>query len=259
MPLDVGAFALSRATARSWPSPSRSSSTAPTLACTVDRRRRRREAQGHRPALRLAASSATGTPGRTAGARTSSSCPWPPTAPRPRRRRDEGHGRRRAVEAVRRRRGVHLHAGRPRHRVHRPRRGPRGGLVDEPRPLGRADRRQRQAAQPDRRQQGHRHRPGVLARRQDARVSVDGARRLRGRQAARRCCDRRGRRAPRAMLDGSVGSLAERARLVAPTARRSTPPPQDVGQQSLFAIDVGDAARRNRCSAEGHGQRRRRA
>ena len=179
-PLDVGAFALSPD----------GKQLAVALEVFVDcadlvvhgrPRRRRREAQGHRPPLRLAALPPLGHLGGR-----------PPLAPvrgagrhvrqdaerRRADRRDEGHGRRRAVQAVRRRRGVHVHARQPRPRLHRARRRPRGSVVDQPRSVGGAARRQPEAAQPDRRQQGHRHRAGLLARRQDAGVSIDGPRRL---------------------------------------------------------------------------------
>ena len=83
------------------------------LSCTADRvaAAEKRKATGR---LYDSLLSATGTPGRTAGARTCSSLPVDMAERRPPRRRDEGHGRRQPVEAVRRRRGVHLHARQPR-------------------------------------------------------------------------------------------------------------------------------------------------
>ena len=67
------------------------------------------EQRTRRPARSTTASSSgTGTPGPTVGALTSSSF----RSGRESRRRHEGHGRRLAVEAVRRHRGVHVHPGR---------------------------------------------------------------------------------------------------------------------------------------------------
>lgn len=164
-----------------------------------------REAPGHGAALRLAAVPPLGhVEGR------------PPLAPvrrtgRGRHRRagrcDEGHGRRRTLQALRRRGRVHLHARQPRGRLHGARRRPRGGLVDQPGRLGGAARWQPEAAQPHRRQQGRRHRTGVLARRPDAGVSLDGAGRLRSRQAAHHAgrLARPERAAPRPRRD--VGSI----------------------------------------------------
>ncbi len=242
-PLDVGAFQLSP-DGKQLAVALEVFIDCADLACTGRPRRRRREAPGHRPALRLAALPALGhLEGRPAlaplrGARSKASSRTG--------RRDEGHGRRRAVEAVRRRRGVHLHAGQPRPRLHRPRRRPRGGLVDQPRPLGRAARRQPEAAQPDRRQQGHRHRAGLLARRHAARLPVDGPRRLRGRHAAHHAGElgRSQRAAPRRSPRRGIAhrtSWSGRA-----TARRSTPP-RRTSASSRSSPSTWRRARPRRC------------
>ena len=113
-----------------------------------------------------------------------------------------------------------------------------------------------QAAQPDRGEQGHRRRPGVLARRHAARLPRDGAGRLRGRPLRdhARELGRPQRAAPRPRR--GVGSLAERARLVDATARRSTRRPRTSGS-SRCSPSTSRPARRRRCSRRARSAHRR--
>ncbi len=127
-------------------------------------------------------------------------------------RRDEGHGRRLAVEALRRQRRIRLHARRTVSCLHRPRCGPQRGVVDELRSLRRAHRRQCRPAQPHDGQRRLGHEPGLLARRQADGLSRDVAGRVRGRSlphhgaaVATGRSTRRGRQ---------LGPLAERTRVV---------------------------------------------
>ena len=128
-------------------------------------------------------------------------------------RRHEGHGCRLAVEAVRRERGVRLHAGRQGDRLRRTRRGPRGGMVDELRPVRRPGRREHRAAQSHGGEQGMGCVPGVLARRQDARVRGHEAPGLRGGPLPHRAARMAGWN--RSRVDRGMGPLARRAHVVA--------------------------------------------
>ena len=168
--------------------------------------------------------------------------------------RDEGHGRRRAVEAVRR------------HARSSPSRPTARALVFTARDAGREeawstnfdlyvapDRRQRAAAQPDGRQQGLGHGAVVLARRQDARLPRDGARRLRGRPLPHRRARLARRRADASLTeawDRSPNELVWSAdgKTIYTTA-------DNVGQKSLFAIDVATRRREDASSTRATSSR----
>ena len=163
---------------------------------------------------------------------------------RPRRHAGERERRarcRRAFQAGRRRRGVHVHTRRQPRGVQRAGRGPRGTLVDELRPLRGALRRQRAAEEPDRRQSGLGHPAGVPQERRPG-VARDEPPRLRSRSFRHQAAPRR-HRARRRRAMGSLRIAPRRgARREHAAGNRQRPRPgaavchrcrQRHGQESL--------------------------
>ena len=210
--------------ARRWRWRSRCSWTATRSTAPSSGSTRRRSAR--RPASSTTACScATGTRGgRPAFARLRRA-----RGRRHARGRHEGHGRRRPVEAVRRRRGVRVHARRQERRVHRARRRPRGALVDELRPLRRAGRRQRRS----RATSPPTTRPGTRARRSRPTARPWPTRRWHGPATRPTACASScasGPTARRTRAHRGVGPLARMNWSGRPTARPSTRRPTTSGR-----------------------------
>ena len=144
--------------------------------------RRERKGQGHRQGLRPPVRAPLGYLGRRPQRRAVLGAA---RRQRPRERRAGQPvrlaGRRRALEALRRPRGIPLQPGRQDRRVLGAHRRQDRSLVDQLRPVFGAGRRAASAAQPDRGQPGLGHQGRVLAGRPHPRLPVDDASGLRSR------------------------------------------------------------------------------